>query len=156
MKLLTLLAIGLLGVCVTACGSSSQPTAPAPKNSPTNTTALTTPTDAPPAPVKTRSDSDRDNDIGAPGDDTNNSVLHFGHAANATDTQAITTLIKRYYTAALAENGAKACSMMYSTLAESVPEDYGQSPPGEPYMRGTTCPAVLKLLFKHEHLQLKA
>ena len=44
--------------------------------------------------------------------------------------------------------------MIYSTLAEAVPEDYGLSPPGPPYMRGTTCPAVLTLLFKHLHSQL--
>ncbi|MFI5269428.1 MAG: hypothetical protein ACHQ7M_18785, partial [Chloroflexota bacterium] len=43
---------------------------------------------------------------------------------------------------------------IYSTLAEAVPEDYGQSPPAPAYLRGSTCPAVVTLLFKHEHGRL--
>jgi hypothetical protein len=154
-SLLVLVTVGLLGVGLSACGanesaSSSSSPAAGPKTAPISTI----PTKVPPEPVKTSADADKDYDVGTPEDDTNSSVLDFGHAANTTDTRSITALIKRYYAAAYAENGAQACTMLYSTLEEVVPQDYGQSPPGQPYMRGTTCAAVLTLLFKHDHPQL--
>jgi hypothetical protein len=154
----TLLAIALLGVGVAACGSAGRDASQASsaaQSATTYTPPSTAPSKAPPAPVQSRADGDHDNDTGAVGDDTNNnSVLDFGHAAGTSDKQTITALLKRYYAAAAAEDGARACSMLYSTLAEAVPEDYGQSPPGQPYMRGTTCPAVMTLLFKHFHPQI--
>jgi hypothetical protein len=102
-----------------------------------------------------RVDADADNDITAPYDDKNNhEALNFGHEAGEPDKRVITALVKRYYTLALAGDAAKACATIYSTLAESVPEDYGSAPAGPPYMRGTTCPAVLHGLFNHTHQQL--
>ena len=160
-RLLALFALGLLGVCLTACGSSSKDTSSTSQNSSTtdaavNNATTTAPSDTAPAPPDTKVDSDKDNDVGAPDDDkNNNSSLDFGHEASASVKRPITALIKRYYATAAAENGARACSMLYSTLAEAVPEDYGLSPPGEPYMRGTTCPAVMTLMFKHFHPQLE-
>jgi hypothetical protein len=152
--LLAPLAVVLLSIGTTACSSSNKSTNSAPRTSSSGTTATassTTPTQS-----YTKADADKDNDVEAPDDDTNNnSVLDFGHAANAADRQAITTLVKRYYAAALAGDGAQACSMIYSTFAEAIPEDYGQSPPGPSYLKGgTTCPAVMVLLFKHFHSQL--
>ena len=158
-SLLALAGVALLCICITACGGSS-------KNADSTTTSTSTkplaekspstvPTETTPATPQTKADADKDNDVGAPYDDKqNNSVLDFGHEANASYTRTVTALIKRYYAAAYAENGARACSLIYSTLAESVPEDYGQSPPGPGYMSGTSCPAVLTLLFKHFHPQL--
>jgi len=102
-------------------------------------------------------DRDRDNDVHAAKDDTsNNGVLAFGRPAALAEQGAITALIKRYYAAALAENGARGCSMLYSTIAEAAVEDDAQ-PPGPPYMRGAkSCAEVLTLLFKHYHVQLAA
>jgi len=158
MKLLSLSVAGLLGVCLTACGSSSKSSNSSTYASTAAKTEVvsTTPSYAPPAPVKTKADADKDNDTVAiaPDEKNNDSVFNFGHAASPADQHAITALIKRYYAAATAENGAKACSMLYSTIEESVPEDYGISPPAPAYMRGTTCRAVLALLFKHYHPQI--
>ncbi|HXP99467.1 MAG TPA: hypothetical protein VN845_05300 [Solirubrobacteraceae bacterium] len=158
-SLIALLAVALLSGCIAACGSSgkgSAANASATASSTETGTVSTVPTDITPAPVETKVDADKDNDLGAAeGDDhNNNSTLDYGHEANVSDTRTITALVKRYYKAAYTENGAKACSMLYSTLEEAVPEDYGQAPPGPPYMSGTTCPAVLTLLFKHFHPQL--
>jgi hypothetical protein len=158
-SLLALVGIALLGICMSACDSSSKgadatttsaSTKPLAEKSPS-----TVPTETTPASAVTKADADKDNDREAARDDSeNNSVLDFGQEANASYTRAITTLIKRYYAAAYTENGTKACSLIYSTLAEAVPEDYGQSPPGPAYMSGTSCPAVMTLLFKHFHPQL--
>jgi hypothetical protein len=150
---LALLTTMLLGVIVCGCGGASTKTHST-YHVPTSAAARNyTPTE--PALNYTKADSDKDNDIGAPDDDTQNtSALDFGHAASAPERQTITALVKRYYAAALAENGAKACSMIYSTLAAAVPEDYG-GPPGPLYMRGAkTCAAAVTLLFKHFHTLL--
>ncbi len=101
----------------------------------------------------TKTDSDKDNDIGVIGadDKRNTQALDFGHAATASERRAITALIVRYYAAALAENGTKACAMIYSTLAEAIPADYSGNP-GVSYMQGaTTCAESMTLLLKHFH-----
>jgi hypothetical protein len=161
MKLLfTMFAAALFSVGAIACGSASKGTVTAPRTSSHTSTASATQTtisSGTTTPDYTKTDRDKDNDIRSPYDDTNNnSLLKFGSAANTSDRRAITALLKRYYAAATTQDGAKACSMIYSTLAEAVPEDYGVSPPGPPYMRGTTCPRVITLLFKHFHDQVVA
>lgn len=97
-------------------------------------------------PVTADGDIDHDNDVKdnrgkryLDGDDT--AVTAWGHAADAGEADAVTTLVKRYYAALVAGDGSRACSMLYSTFAESVPEDYGQ-PPGPPALRGKSCVAV--------------
>jgi hypothetical protein len=91
-----------------------------------------------------------------PLDNAARNVLNLGHAANATDKGLIAALVRRYYKAEADEDGAAACSMLYSLYAESVPEDYGVTPPGPTYAHGTTCPAVMTLVFKHFHNQIVA
>jgi hypothetical protein len=160
-SLFALLAVVLLGSSVAACGGTTKSTVSASQTgssaAATDSTSSTTASNTTSTPDYKKVDADKDNDVGAAEDDkSNNSVLDFAQPASASEKQAITTLVKRYYAAALAGDGAKACTLLYSTLAEAVPEDYGQSPPGQPYMRGTTCPAVVTLLFKHFHSQLAA
>jgi hypothetical protein len=152
---LALLVSALLGFGVCACGSSTG-TQSASHTASSVSTANASSNTSPPTDFRAV-DGDRDNDVGAPYDDKNNNRdLNFGRAANASDRRAVTALVKRYYAAALAEDGTGACSMIYSTLAEAVPEDYGQVP-GPLYMRGAkTCPAALVLMFKHFHMQLAA
>jgi len=112
--------------------------------------------DFPPAPVETRVDADHDEDIGAPFDDTNHrSEFDLYRPASPADRRAIVALVKSYYAAALAEDGARGCSLLYSTLAESTVEDDSREPDSPPYMRGqSTCAGVLHALFHHYHLQL--
>lgn len=103
---------------------------------------------------------DRDGDFDSAAktrfDSDDGSVVHFGRAASASETAQIAPLIRRYYRYAAAGNGAGACSMLYSTFAEAVPEDYGTSPPGPAYARGTTCAAVLTAIFRHYHAEIAA
>jgi hypothetical protein len=154
-RLLALLAAALLAAYACSCGSSGKSTNDTASHiAPIGTSAAAR---VPPARAETTADADKDNDIGTPGEDTRNlRVQKSGHPADATDRRAITTLIKRYYAAALAENGAKVCSLLYSTLAEAVPEDYSGEP-GVPYMHGAkTCAEAMTLFFKHFHPQLAA
>lgn len=155
--LLAVLASALLTAGASACGGASTGA----RSTSHATPIVAASRSSAVAPAVTAVDSDRDNDIGTPQDTgDNHRALAFGHAASASDRRAISALIKRYYAAALAGDGAQACSMLYSTLAESVVVD-DASPPGQPsgppYMAGAkTCQQALELLFKHFHPQLVA
>ncbi len=151
--LVALLVSALLSTGASACGgaatgghTAAHLSTSAPAKDPTIATSGESPL------AHTTADGDRDNDVGAADDDTRNtSTLDFGHAADASEQRTITALVKRYYAAALAQDGAAGCSMIYSTLAEAIPEDYSQTP-GVPYMRGAkTCAAAMTLFFKHYH-----
>jgi hypothetical protein len=154
-QLLALLAAALLAVYACSCGDSSKNTNAADSTSHTAPTGTSAAASIPPATVETNADADKDNDAGTVGEDTrNNRIPNFGHAADTSDLRAITSLVKRYYAAALTEDGAKACSLLYSTLAEAIPEDYSGTP-GVSYMHGAkTCAEAMTLLFKHYHPQL--
>jgi hypothetical protein len=157
----------LLGTGLTACGSTASNSSTSAPRATSVSSATENAFRAPTAAEYSVADRDKDNDSApipgkdndnaAEDDKNNNDILNFGHAANASDTKAITTLVKRYYTAAAREDGADACSMIYVTLAESLPEDYGAGSSGPPYLKaGTTCAGVMGLLFKHYHDQLTA
>jgi hypothetical protein len=111
---------------------------------------------------RTPGDSSNDNDADFDNDTIKNkgyydgddgAIRGFGNAAIAAERRAIAALVKRYYAAAAASDGAKACPLIYSTLEEAIPEDYGQ-PPGPAYARGKTCAVVMSKLFGHAHSQL--
>lgn len=98
-------------------------------------------------------DNDRKNENKGYYDSDDSAIRYYGHAAGAFDRTAITKLVKRYNAAIVADDGASACAMVYTTFAEALPEDYGQAP-GPRYMRGAkTCQAVMTLLFEHSRAQ---
>ena len=150
-SLLILLITALLSLWASACGDAGKSTKSSADAATTSTASATTST-----PSYTRVDSDKDNDVGAPYDDTNNdSALDYGHAASSADKQAVTALVKRYYTIAATDDGAQACPLIVSGLSKAVAEDYGHGSAGPSYLSsGTTCQAVMTLLFKHNHDQL--
>jgi hypothetical protein len=122
-----LIAIALIGAGVTACGSAGKGTTAA------STTATSTMSPAAVAKIEGLSAPD--------------GISTFGHEATGTEKQAITALVKRFYAAAAADDGAKGCSLIYSILEEAVAEDYGK-PPGPPALKGKTCAVVMSKLFK--------
>jgi hypothetical protein len=108
---------------------------------------------------KTDEDSDEPEDRMNPEngnyhDKDDGDIVDYGHVADASEEQAVTALVKRYYAVAVAGDGAKACGMIAPAFAKAIPEDYGQAP-GPSYLRGgKTCQAVMSLLFKHVHREL--
>jgi hypothetical protein len=159
--LLTLPAVVLLGVGATACGgvgkgpvsaSQSSSNAAVAGSAVVRTASSATPVQ--PSPKKD-SDGDGDNLTNSFYDTDDKAILAYGHAASAAEVQAVTAVVKRYYAAASAGDGATACSLIYSILAESIAEDYGR-PPGPPALRGKTCAVVMSKLFKQRHQQLTA
>lgn len=136
-----LLAAALLGIGLVGCGGSGK------------------------APGSTS----RSSDARAPGhaesyrDFDDNPVLTYGRAADAADRRAVTALVKRYYAAGAAGDGASACALTSRAFAQTIPEDYGQelgqaaSSGVLALLRGArTCAAILSLLFEHYHDRLSA
>ncbi|HEY5194258.1 MAG TPA: hypothetical protein VIJ39_10360 [Solirubrobacteraceae bacterium] len=81
-------------------------------------------------------------------------ITAYGQPASSADRQAIVALVERYYRAAVADDATSACSLLFSLLAESIPEDYGQEP-GPTYLRGLkSCPAILLLMLQHARSEL--
>ncbi len=150
----SLLAVVALAGSIVACGGIGK-TATASKAARATADAGASSTEAP-----NLSAPDRDNDGDSTGhgryDSDDASVLRFGRAANASEQAQIRPLVRTYYALAAVEDGTKACSLLYSIYAEAMPEDYGTSPPGPAYARGTTCAAVLTAVFKHFHAQIAA
>lgn len=141
--LMALLTMVLLSVSVGACGGTSKGVSSAVRPAPDAVAITGTPTTSGsrgPKPIRVRKAY------------ANNQIRTYGHVAGATDRQAVTTLVKRYYATAVAGDGAKACTMIYSTLEEAVPNDYGK-PPGRPELKGKTCAVVLSKLFRDRREQ---
>lgn len=164
-RLLGAVLATLLSACLCACGGASTKTgtttaaSTASASTSTATTAASKkPAHVPPAPLDARVDADKDNDLGAVYDDSNDAgQLEFGHAASPSDQRAITALVKRYYTTALAGDGARGCTLIYSTLAEAAAVDDGREADAPAFSRGaTSCAEVLTDLFRYYHAQLAA
>ncbi len=101
-------------------------------------------------------DRDNDSDSNSAGryDSDDGHVADFGHAAPPADRQAIVALVKRYYAAAVAGDGARACSLFFSPLARTYPKDLAEGST-RPYLHGLTrCPEVASRLFEQYHAQL--
>ena len=167
---LTLGAISLLAGGLTACGGSSGSGSNAAAGS-SHTEAAETGKHSDPdkdgtvlddpdvdgAPARVSPDRDNDGDAGGsrgPHDSDDTATLDFGRAATNAERLQITALVRRYYAAAAAHDGRTACSLIYSTYAEAIPEDFGTSPPGPSYARGATCAVVTSKVFEHFHSRL--
>ncbi|HEX5309677.1 MAG TPA: hypothetical protein VFW38_11420 [Solirubrobacteraceae bacterium] len=74
-------------------------------------------------------------------------ITKYGQQADGGERQAILALVSDFYRAAAADDGARACSLIYSVMAEEIPAVYGRSP-GPPSLRGATCAAVMAKLFR--------
>lgn len=141
-SMVILLATALLGTGSGACGDSGQGA----------NSASVASTGSPASSIVESHASTSTNESEAHGlyDGDDGPVLDYGHTANAVDWQAITALVKRYFAAAAVEDGAKACSLLYFFVAESVADDYGHTPS----LRGRTCAEVMSKLFKQHHREL--
>jgi hypothetical protein len=174
-------AIALLSMCLSACGEASKGTGFTPRvstsaavHSAPSTVSREAPAlrnlrgdeDDDDTPSNHASDNSNDNDADFDNDSKANeskgyydsddaSARTYGQPANGADNSTIGALVKRYYAAAAAGNGASACSLIDSLFAKSIPEDYGRGA-GPAFARGNTCAVVMSKLFKHDHSKLPA
>lgn len=136
-----LLVLGLLALGVAACGGAKQtPRAAAARAAaPRARTQEAQEAKAGPPPGFDRDDSP---------------FLDAARPASAAVSQAITTVVNRFYKVAAEDNGAAACSLLLPSLAAATPLDYGGSV-GPAYLRGgKTCAEIMTRLFKYAHAQL--
>lgn len=98
-------------------------------------------------------DNDADNRSGSYFDGDDRIVRAFGHAASPADRRTIAALVKRYYRAAAAQEGARGCAMLEANISKSLPEVLGGGA-GPPYLSGKTCAVVLTKVFRQNHRQM--
>jgi hypothetical protein len=137
--LLILSAVIMLSVGIGACGRAGEKARreqPAPPNSAGSRV---------PSSSDATAEMANDAQPNAPGHDPYESV---GAAAGTNDRRVIVAAVRRYFAAAVAGDGATACSLLTRPLAKSVAEDYGNMR-NLPELRGRTCRAVMSKLFRH-------
>lgn len=99
-------------------------------------------------------DGDNDSDsVGRSLLDSDDREFDSFPVAGSRDRRAVSELVRGYFRAAAAGNGAAGCAMILPNLARSIPESLGR-PPGPPYLRGTSCPGILAKIFVQNHKQL--
>ncbi|MGA9876002.1 MAG: hypothetical protein WBQ21_09340 [Solirubrobacteraceae bacterium] len=163
--LLALIATVTLAVGILACGGTSKKeTSPArvssnaatDTNAQTATGSTTTPAATATAPSTTTT-GDRPKDSNDEDSDSNSDddleVFDFGHAASPAQERTIVALVKHYYAASAAGEGATFCSLTFSLIAEAIVEDYGEAA-GPAGLRGKTCAVVETKALKLEHKQM--
>jgi hypothetical protein len=158
-SLLALLAAALLGVGTTGCGdagnagSTSQPpsdTIAAASDSSGAVSSATSPGGY------SKKDGDKDNDDNLRGnksaENDDAALLHsYGGDVAQVVRQEVTALVRRYYTAALAADGVRACSLLSASLAGGVAEE-----PAQPSATTNSCASTVAALFRQQHTQLAA
>jgi hypothetical protein len=158
--LLALFLSVFLSIGAMACGGASKSASSASQTSsdaPATSTAPAT-TDVGPPPKRPGIDDTYDEDDTAPRkveDRDDEEVEHYGQAANAVEAQSAAAFAKSYFAAAVAEDGATACTLLTPSLASGIGGSYNK-PPNPTYLHGNTCAEVMTKLFKHRHKLMTA
>jgi hypothetical protein len=146
--LLALLTIVLLSVVVLACGdagSGTGPASPLPSNSGVTRRGQTS-SSSTSSHDFLQSDGDKDKDESShPSrrlDDDVSFFASYGSEASGAVEKTVALAVKRYYAAAAAEDGARACQLVAFGLASG----FGHA----------SCASGLSLLFRQHHAQLVA
>lgn len=101
-----------------------------------------------------------DNDVDTPvpesyrfPDSDDREAFAFGHSPGSASS-AINAVVKRYFAAAAAEDGASGCRLLIPSLASTVP-DANVGANGAVRGRRSTCAAALQSVFTHYHGELE-
>ncbi len=145
---LALPATVLLSLTAIACGAS-QPT----QSTTPRAHRATVSTAQPGGYSKNDGDEDFDDTRqyhGSPANDDLALLASYGPRASPAVARAVTSLVKRYYAASAAGNGAAACALLTANLAGGLATGQGQTGQGENH----TCAATISLLLAQQHQQL--
>ncbi len=83
----------------------------------------------------------------------NDAIPAFGPPAGPADRRSILALVKRYYAAAAARDGATACTMLDMQITEALLEEHSRGH-GPLSLQGHTCAQIMSRLFEHRHREL--
>lgn len=152
-------SIALVGLCAGACGGKGEHTSRTAHSTAASGSADTaTAARLQRAGSYIRGDGDADETDHRDQDDR---IRGYGHAAGAADKRAIAALVERYFAAAAAGDGPRACSLIYAGLANSsnlgeVAEAAHPPAPGVASLRGESCGQIMSLLFAENRRALIA
>lgn len=151
------IAATLIGcLALSACGGAAKE----PSSGSTAAQASTTPgaanTAAKAAQASRYSKLDRDNDNDNASDsyydEDDNVVLDYGQNASAADLRAIASVVTRYYRAAAAADGARACSLTNPVMVEAIARERAAAASDA----HSTCAAAQTALFRLRRRQIQA
>lgn len=147
-----------LAICAGSCAGSRTAAPPAARDSRAELGGSGVGTSAGGATASpARTDGDADGDGRGRFDHDDTAVLHAGRRARPGETRAIAALFERYYAAAAAGKGARACALTVRALAAAIPTDEGSPHYGPNFLRGLkTCPAIMSRLFAYTHGEVSA
>jgi hypothetical protein len=143
----------LLVLCAVACGGTRSASQLSSDTAASSAVGGTAPVAALPQ-IELKGDADLDSD--KYGTEPDNESEVFGHPASAADARAVTMLVKRYFAAAAHDDGAVACRLIYSPLAESLPEDAGEADAPASLRGIKTCAVIVSKLLEPLHKRLSA
>jgi hypothetical protein len=141
-RLLALLASALLAGGALACDSSSSSSSTAPV---ANNTASTSTSGGY---LKEDADSDGDDPhTTQPGQDDQEFLAGYGPLTDPATTSTIASVVRRYYAASVAGNGAGACALLNAALATSLAGGQGQA--------AGTCATGIAPVLTEQHQRLR-
>jgi hypothetical protein len=144
-------ALALSALVVVGCGGANVGSA-ARGSSATGGAAGVASTPVPKGPVLQDGDGDDDR-LGSRSDPDTDEVFTYGSVAGPSDRRAIVSLLSRYYAAAAAGDGGRACAMLHWLVAEAVVEEHSHGR-GPASLRGATCAQVATKVFRQRHREL--
>lgn len=144
---LALSAIAVLSTVVAACGGAGDPHPVRTVTSASNISSAAV--HDPHGYLKSDGDDDPD-DRGATKsrDDEQEMIGRSSQKSSPADLKAVSIVVKRYFAAALAEDGARGCAMLERSLAAAIA---GEAPQGKP-----SCATALTHLFRVQHRYVSA
>lgn len=154
-----LLAVALLSATMVACGGTTKVANSSSSSStrlgiPGATATAVTSSAIPPGGFL-KDDGDKDSDDGAypghPEQDDQSFLAGYGHRVPPTLASTIAALVKRYYAASLAGDGASACELLDAGLATALAAQQGPAAHG-----AAACAASLSPLLVQQHQHLLA
>jgi hypothetical protein len=147
-RVLLIGAVGVSAMPVAACSSSAGDSSAG-----GNLMAqVTEPATVPPSASYYKNDNDQADNDGVGGDDQRQ-LAEYGTRPTAVEYNAIATIIKRYLSVALIEDGTDACPMLYAGFRTALLELH--RPPSPSRRRvAQDCPALMTMEFTRHHSQL--
>lgn len=147
-RVLLAAAAGVSVMTVTACGSSTDGSS----GGSDPRALIAEPATVPPSDSYYKNDNDRPDGDGMDGDDQR-LLAEYGTRPTAAGYDEIATVVKRYLSLALAENGTAACPMLYSGFRNALLELHpSRATSRQP--AANACPPLMTREFRGRHSQL--
>ncbi len=79
-------------------------------------------------------------------------VVGYGRKADSTERHAVVNVVRSYFHAASADDGATICDLLIPRQAAKMANEFGRGSPS--YMSGDSCAEVIVKFYRHDHVRL--